>query len=349
MSVNHRMITIARESRGLTQAELADRLQIPTSSLSRIEFGSLSMRDVVFEKMCEELTYPSDFFSQSFSINPPNIHYRKRVTLSAKIIRKADALMNIYRANIEKMLKYITLETPNLPFIDENKYGSPRKIAAFLRSYWGVPKGAINDLVSLVEKHGVIVVMFDYETDKIDGRSMVAETGHPVIFLNKNFPGERQRLTLAHELGHIMMHLRTVPTFGRDEENEAFEFASEFLMPESEIKHELHPKLSIQTLADQKRVWKTSMAAILMWAEKLGRITPNHSRYIWATYSGLGYKRGEPIPITIDEPTLLTRIVSFFMEDKEYSKEETAKFFCLSEQEFAEKFISFQPRTLRLI
>jgi Zn-dependent peptidase ImmA (M78 family)/DNA-binding Xre family transcriptional regulator len=347
MTVNQKMVSIARESRGLNQAELASRIGVPESSLSRIEFGTLGIKDDMLEKMCAELKYPKEFFFQNFSIYPPNIHYRKRVTLSPKIVRKADALMNIYRSNIEKILQTISLETANLPIIDDEKYSSPRQVAAYLRSYWKIEKGPIKDLVTLVEKHGVIVFMFDYETDKIDGRSMITEYGHPIIFLNKNFSGDRQRMTLAHELGHIMMHLRTIPTFGRDEEAEAFEFAAEFLMPEAEIKYNLPPRLSIELLADLKRIWKVSMAAILYWAEKLGRITPNHSRYIWTQLSGRGYKKNEPIIVELDQPTLVKRMLNMFMEDKQFSKNEIAEIFCLTKEELEQKYFS-TVRSLRV-
>lgn len=347
MAVNPKMIVIARESRGLTQSELAEKIDLPVSSLSRVEFGSLGLRDEMFDKLCKELNYPKEFFSQNFSIYPPNIHYRKRVTLSPKIVRKADALMNIYRSNIEKLLQTISLESANIPIIDDEKYSSPRQVASYLRSYWRVEKGPITDLVTLVEKHGIIVIMFDYETDRIDGRSMVTEYGHPIIFLNKNFSGDRQRMTLAHELGHIIMHLRTIPTFGRDEEAEAFEFAAEFLMPESQIKHNLPARLSLEILADQKRIWKVSMAAVLYWAEQLGRITQNQSRYIWAQYSGRGYKKHEPIMIEIDQPTLVKRMINMFMQDRQFSKDEIAEIFCLSKDELEQKFFS-SVRTLRV-
>lgn len=344
MTINPRMISLARESRGLTQTELAKKMGIAISSVSRLEFGYIDADDSL-DLLSDVLNYPKSFFSQTFQIQPPNIHYRKRLTLSPKIIRKADALMNIYRGNIEKMLTLIRLEEANLPIVTDNKYASPRKLAAYLRSFWNLPKGPIKDLVTLVEKHGIIVILFDFETDKIDGRSMITDDGHPVIFLNHLFPGERQRLTLAHELGHICMHMKTFPTFARDEEQEAFEFASEFLMPEFEIRYDLSTKLTIEKLGDLKRLWKMSMAALLHWAEKLKCITPNQSRYLWTQYSANGYKRGEPLPIYIDPPTLLTRMLNLYIEAQELanrkdSEDEVAKIFSLNSQEFKDKFIS---------
>jgi Zn-dependent peptidase ImmA (M78 family)/DNA-binding Xre family transcriptional regulator len=343
MKVNPKMIAIARESRGLSQTELASKLDISISNVSRYEDSSEIKEDTI-QKLSEVLDYPFSFFYQDFLVQPPNIHYRKRLTLSPKIIRKADALMNIYRSNIEKMLNTIDLDSANLPMLTESNYDKPRKIAAYLRSYWKVEKGPIKDLVGLVEKHGIMVIMFDFETDKIDGRSMMTESGQPVIFLNKHLAGERIRLTLAHELGHITMHLRTFATHRRDEEAEAFEFASEFLMPESEIRLSLAGKVTLEKLADLKRIWKQSMASILYWSEKLKCVTPNQSRYLWAQFSALGYRKQEPISIQIDTPTLVARMVMLYSknknEDLEIGYKNVAEIFHLTEAEFKSRYIS---------
>jgi len=344
MTINPKMITIARESRGLSQTELAKKIGVSVSNISRMEIGHIA--DIPsLDKLSTVLNYPKGFFYQHFSIQPPNVHYRKRLTLSPKIIRKADALMNIYRGNIEKMLNVLHLDVANLPMINDNKYASPKKMAMYLRSFWKVPKGTIKDWVSLVEKNGIIVILFDFETDKIDGRSMMTDDGHPVIFLNRFHPGDRQRLTLAHELGHIIMHLKTYPTFERDEEEEAFEFASEFLMPEAEIRYDLSVGLTLGKLADLKRLWRVSMGAILYWAEKLRAITANQSRYLWAQYSTSGYKRGEPLPIYLDEPTLMFRMIHIFMkaqdlENNQTAYEDLASAFCHTIEEFKNKFIA---------
>ena len=57
----------------------------------------------------------------------------------------------------------------------------------------------------------------------------------PLFFVNENLPGDRLRWTLAHEVGHAVMHRN--PT--GDVEGEANRFASEFLMPRDQIAHQL--------------------------------------------------------------------------------------------------------------
>ena len=61
------------------------------------------------------------------------------------------------------------------------------------------------------------------------------------MIINGNRSNDRKRLDIAHELGHILMHLFpniAIPSY-RDKEKEAFRFAAEFLMPEKEIKNSL--------------------------------------------------------------------------------------------------------------
>ena len=50
----------------------------------------------------------------------------------------------------------------------------------------------------------------------------------PVIVVSKGWPGDRQRFTLAHELGHLLLHGRL--TDGLDEERACHRFASAFLL-----------------------------------------------------------------------------------------------------------------------
>ena len=107
-------------------------------------------------------------------------------------------------------------------------------------------------------------------------------------------PGDRQRFTLAHELGHLVMH--DVPT--EEMEDEADKFASEFLMPEAQIQGQLHA-LSMRKLWELKSRWKVSMAALVKRAETLGCITASQTRYLWIQLSKSGYRLEEPAELAI--------------------------------------------------
>lgn len=340
------MIQLARESRGYTQTELAELINIPQGNLSRMERDELGVKDEHLKNICKVLNYPESFFYQKAQICPTDTHYRKAIVLDQKIKQKAEAIMNIYKFNIEEMLKSLDLSIKNIPIFSE-QYDSPEKIAQYLRSYWKLSKGPIDNLSKIIEENGIITIQMDFETDKIEGRTIVSETGHPIIFINKNSSGDRQRLTLAHELGHVILHINTMPTFARDEEVEAFRFASEFLMPISECQYDLTGKLNLEKLADLKRIWKVSMQSIITRIQKTDIANKNHCRYLWSQIVYKGWKKKEPIEIPKENPTLLNRMINMFMNELNYSKEDISNMFCINLPELEERYFT-QKNKLRV-
>lgn len=345
--INHRMIQLARESRGYTQTELADKLGIPQGNLSRMERGDIGIKEEHLNNFASILNYPINFFYQTNQICTTDTHYRKAITIEQKIKLKAEAFMNIAKFNIEAMLKSLDI-TLNVPSLSE-MHDSPEKVAKFLRGYWKIPRGSINNLIEIIERNGIIILQANFETEKIDGRTIVTETGHPIIFINKNAPGDRQRLTIAHELGHVIMHLNKLASFSSDEEEEAFRFAIEFLMPLSECQYEMNDKLSIEKLADLKKIWKVSMQSILYRAQKQSLVPYNRCRYLWSQFSSKGWRKQEPIDIPKEIPTLIPRMIKMFTENLKYTTQELSKMFCLDIKETEERYFVFNQPKLRVV
>jgi Zn-dependent peptidase ImmA (M78 family) len=84
---------------------------------------------------------------------------------------------------------------------------------------------------------------------------------------NVEQPADRMRFTLAHELGHLVMH-HDQPT--QSMEQEANEFASAFLMPARDIRPHFARRVDLRLFAELKPVWRVSMASLLMRARSLG-------------------------------------------------------------------------------
>ena len=129
------------------------------------------------------------------------------------------------------------------------------------------------------------------------------------------------RLTLAHELGHAVMHCK-LPN--PEMEAQAYQFAAEFLMPEKYIRQELN-NINIEKLATLKPYWKVSMSALLMRAGGLGTITPRTKRYLWAQMSKAGFRTREPIDIAFEEPALLNEIIDVHLKKLGYGLNEISK------------------------
>src|SRR5437870_1768128 len=104
-SINHNMIMLARESREMSQADLAKKLNITQGALSRMESGDLRVSPELLEKLSGVLNYPKKFFYQTFEVYPLGMgFYRKHKTLPNKKQLKMLAMMNIQREHIKKLL-----------------------------------------------------------------------------------------------------------------------------------------------------------------------------------------------------------------------------------------------------
>jgi Zn-dependent peptidase ImmA (M78 family) len=339
--VNHHMVTLARDARGVMQDELAERARIGQGTLSKYENGVLDVPDHFVPVLSQALRYPREFFYQlGRPYGFPPFHYRKRKKLSAKALGRIVAEMNIRRMHIAKLARSFDLKTNRfIPEIDMDEYqgGSRRRpdiedIARSVRELWMLPRGPVSNLMELIEENGGIVIPCDFQTDLIDAMSQRID-GMPVLFfVNINSPSDRVRYTLAHELGHMILHTVTVKD-DEEMENEADHFAGAFLLPADEIKVQLR-RFDLRHLANMKGHWKVSMQAIAYRADRLQLITPYQNKMFWIEMSKLGYRKREPNEPPKEVPGLLRRMVNFHQRHLGYSVPDLAQLLCLGIDEF---------------
>ena len=338
--LNPKMITVARESRGFSQLELAEKLSLSPSNLSRMEQDFIEVGENHLKAITTILNYPEEFFYQEGETLPPALALRKRNVVAQKIMLPIEAQVNIYRLNVEKLLKAIGQPEINLPVLDIEKLGSPAEAARKLRKLWKIEKGEINNLTKVLEDNGLFLINFDFDTERVDGMSILADGKFPIVFSNKRSLGDRQRFTLAYELGHLVMHLYTNPSFTRDISHEANEFAAEFLMPEKDIKGDFKDGVTLNILADLKRKWKLSMQALLYRANDIAIITDNQKRYLINQFNSMNIRRREPAELDIprENPMKLRDMITNYKNKQKLNVKQLALFFNSSEDEFLSKY-----------
>lgn len=346
--INPQMIILGRESRGIAQSELADLLSIKQASMSKIENGLLKMSKDDLKKMSQVLTYPEHFFLQNepiYGMEASDFFHRKRQNVPLKDIKKVHGILNVLTINIGKLLKSVDLGDIDIPSFDINSYDSVSEIAQVTRAVLKLPHGPIQNVISVIENAGGIVVYYDFGSNKVDAISRRIPGFPPLFFVNKSMPSDRIRMNLCHELGHIVMHY--LPN--SDMEEQAFEFASEFLMPAEEIGPSLE-NLTLQKLADLKVYWKVSMASIIYRAKFLNKITSNQERYLYSQLAKYGYKTREPINLDPPEetPRLFNDILDIHFNDFSYSKEQLCDVLALNEDEFDENYL-FKGKRLKIV
>ena len=314
------MIAMARLATGLTQAQCAKQMGLSQTKLSKLEDGlTVFVDEAALERLSDESGYPIDFFAQPGSrVSLGDGFFRRRANVPARIFKRMEALINIKRMELSKLVRKVDLEKKERPSwsVDDFTDGA-REIARHLRHFWNLPIGPIKDLVKIIEDAGCIVSFFDFGTSKVDGLTIYCDDDTPVILLNHDVSYVRQRHTLSHELGHVIMH--RMPTGSMHDE--AFEFASEFMMPEQEIRASLFP-LNLEKLVHLKLKWRVSMQWILLWAKRLGALGNSYYKALMIKISQHGWRKVEPYDSEwpLEQPTLLDDIIDFHQRDLEYSE-----------------------------
>ncbi|MBC8987553.1 XRE family transcriptional regulator [Pedobacter sp. N36a] len=340
MKYNPQMLKLARELRGYTQTQLSNALGVAQGTISKIEkMGSGFDDDLVFA-VSKFLNMPVSFFESQDVIIPIQGEYRRKLSSSVKQLNQNNARMIVVERQLLKLLEGIEISANEIPIWDVDQEGSPSMCAQYIRKKWKLPRGRVENITNIIEYYGAIII--PVPINDMDGFSMYTANGIPLIFIGKDIPSDRKRLTLAHELGHIIMHLSCKVEGDRDKEKEAFEFAAELLMPESDIKPQL-VRLNLPILADLKKYWKTSMQSILVRARHLGLLNDNQWKYLWMQMGAEGYRTKEPVIFSPEQPTILKQIIDSYIEEMDYTIDEVASLVDSSTEEF--KSIYLQERT----
>jgi transcriptional regulator with XRE-family HTH domain len=203
-------IVLARESRGLLQSELARKINVSQGKLSKMESGVLEVSKENLESLSKVLSYPKGFFYEPIERYSLGLNfYRKNKGLTIRVVNAIQSFIDLRRNEVEKFLRSIEYSFERtIPFCDSEdaKYGTPEIIANSIRKFWNVPRGAIKNMVELLESAGIIIIPCDFGNREFSGVGTWTNDGIKLIFINKQMPGDRIRFTLAHELGHFVMH-----------------------------------------------------------------------------------------------------------------------------------------------
>ncbi|HEY7309557.1 MAG TPA: XRE family transcriptional regulator [Gemmataceae bacterium] len=324
-AINPEMLVLARESRGMSQKDLAETISVSQAKISKYENGLFTVSEDDLEAIAKVLGYTQEFFFQRdrvYGLGSSFLFHRQRVQVPMHVQRKVQAEINILRMQVERLLRGVEIDAEcRFEPIDADAFdGDVARIAALVRAAWKLPLGPVANVTASIEAAGGIVLKCSFETNLIDAAHLLLPGLPPLFFVNRDLPGDRLRWTLAHEAGHAVMHQN--PT--GDVEDQANCFASEFLMPAEEIANQLDD-LTMRQAAVLKQQWKVSMAAIVMRAHDLGRISEYKYRKLNIGLSAQGYKMVEPFPIEVEEPQVVRQMVEMHRTDLGYNDFDLAR------------------------
>jgi len=265
-----------RSIKGFNQSQVAESAGLSRIAYSNIESGKAEPRVSNLQKIGKVLGVGiQDLLAPLPQLTTLRFRSRKTLTVREKNKRKQIAFdvafwlkdFNELEENLSDKKEYKLKDL-------SQKTKSPKKMAEMARMALGLePDDAINDICGLLEsKAGIKIKFFVSDLDKCNGLSLFDDQGAPGIGVNisDNISVERQMFTLAHELAHLLLHKNSYKNEedaeNKDQEKQANEFASYFLMPREAFLKSWEENKGlrwIQNVLHTKRIYKVSYRTIL--------------------------------------------------------------------------------------
>lgn len=338
----------ARESRGFTIRELAEKIGLIThQALSKYETGKATPPADILLSIMNLVNLPYDyFFSEEVCDSKQDIvYFRSKANTTTKLKRIHEIKMAWVIRIFKKLDTIIEFPTSDLPecFINKRDFFQPtdfveiEKIAIKMRRYWNLNDGPISDITHLFEKHGIVVSSIKSDNISVDACSRWFNNKLFILIGNEQSASTRIKFTLAHELGHYLLHKYiTKEEFNQKEiykrmEEEANYFASSFLLPATTFSEELFSH-TLDYYLLLKRRWQVSVQAMIYRSKELNLINEFQASYLWKQIAKKGWRTKEPYDDTIlsESPSLLKEAIDLIIDNRVKTRKQLCEEFKLS-------------------
>lgn len=266
-----------RLAAGLSLRQLGQQIGLSAMALSKYENNQMKPSSEALLRLGKALGVRTEYFFREPGLELVDIDFRKHAHLSIKDERRA---LEDVREQLERWVALeaiIPVSWPK-PFVLPKGLPSHvdslegiEKVAEHLRAAWKLGSAPIGNLVDKMEEEGLKVILTAHDGGKKFDGLVAKANGHTVVVVGEDWPGDRQRFTLAHELGHLMLHGRVSDVL--DLEQACHRFAGAFLVPRSEALRALGPSrtwLEPRELFLLKHEWGLSMNGWINRALELG-------------------------------------------------------------------------------
>lgn len=368
MNVNGDRLKTARIFRNMSISDLADKTSVTKQAISQYEKNQITPKSEVLFQIISALKFPLSFFTDESDSNQQveieNTFFRalnsaKTLDLDTQRV-KAGFIFELYRF-LETYLNFPQIDIP--PVSEENL--TPEEIADNLRDYWNLGRAPVTNMVSLLEKKGIIVSSINTDSVKIDAFTQVENINgkkcYCVVLGNDKQSLVRRNFDAAHELGHIIMHrdLPDASELSKEEyramEAEANNFAAAFLLPRGAFFTDLLNPTSLNFYLKLKEKWKVSIAAMVMRTRHIERISPLKYQNLMKQISYKKWRKNEPFDDVwqMHRPQLFKKSIEILIQNDILTSSqfvtEFGKFGFQMNADDIEKLIDLDKGTLNVI
>ena len=329
-------LRVSRTASGLSLRDLSKKIDnlVTAQAISRYERDEVFPSPIVLNELVKALSVTEDYLLNDDQLALTNVEFRKKRITS----RKEE--IQVEGQTIHRLENYLFVE--NLLGLETTDWDRPRgspyrvadvveteQIASFVRMSWNLGTNPIPNMVELMEERGVKV--FSIGLKSIDGLtarvSGQKHRGLPVIVVNATQSGERQRFTLSHELGHMVMSVGS----NIDDEDAAHRFAGAFLMPSETLRSEIgnfRKSIGWEEMLYLKKLFGVSFQALTYRCRYLGIINKSLFQSHLKIFAELGWSRPpfqEPNESTPEKPMRFERLCYRALSEKLLSNYEAAE------------------------
>ena len=313
-------LKIARAATGLSLRDLESKIGniVSAQALGKYERDEMMPGSKVLMALAEALGVSESYLVDQAKISLDGVEFRKnRITNKREEAQIEAAVLNFLEKylEVETVLQVSSLEweKPRQSSFYVTNIVEGELSAKNLREQWNLGIEPIGGLAEFLEERGTKVLSLELPPSISGMTCMVRRPDDglvPVIVINKLDTGERQRFTLCHELGHMVLSVSQ----DVDEEKAAHRFAGAFLMPAEVMRAEIgmHRRfLSIGELLALKKIFGVSVQAITYRCKDLGIINQETYRSLFEMFAKRGWRKPpykEPEPISQEEPQRFKRL-----------------------------------------
>ncbi|MFV2194980.1 helix-turn-helix domain-containing protein [Nocardiopsis sp. LOL_012] len=234
----------SRASAGLSQQELADRIGLERSMISKLEKGDRRIDAMELTLIAGELDFPVTHFLAPV---PEVVSRRTAFTeqsgagdsAAARSAYRTEACLSQWSREVHQLIDLGVLRpNPLLRYPGEvSDPRSAREAAEWLRTRLGLDADPIESVADVCERAGQFLAVVPLPSD---GASLVEGDVAVAVVGTQQEPG-RRRSTAAHELGHMVLGDEFSTDLGvhasREERERMIEvFAAELLLPVSRVR-----------------------------------------------------------------------------------------------------------------
>lgn len=291
-----------RMSKGLSLDALVATMGhvVTKQAISKYEHGKAIPSPIVLNKLADTFKVKASYFLKEPRVSVKFIGYRKASTLLKKDQERIESLVTEAledRVHLQSLTGLPNGDRLPLHAYRISKIDDAERAAEELRTNWSLGQDPIASIVGVFEDHHIHVIEID-AIEKFDGICALAvdevtKTQAAGLVTSKGVSGERQRLSLAHELGHLVLKIEN----NLDEEKAAFRFGAAFLAPAQVVYRELGTKrdtiLSEELFLFKKR-FGISVQALVRRLFDLAIISEGYYRHWMMLITRLKWKRNEP-------------------------------------------------------